>query len=267
MLIEQHIYKQSNYSNRGYEFLDNSIRCGFISKNKIVKEVQFSTSQYALVYIVEGSGTYSDSNGVFSFKKGDIFQRVPNIVHDVTYSKGAKRFYVAIPNEIFNIIKLTGDNFHKEAVHSIGYDKIILDKIDKLFTFCNSDCDLFKILIQIQNFISDCINLSKQNDTELEQIIKMLCDSKCHLSLEEMTFKLGMNYHSFRRKFKSCMNVSPGEYRIQKKIEAAISLLLYRDKTISDISKELGYNDLYTFSSQFKKHTGLSPMNFRNRVH
>jgi len=44
-------------------------------------------------------------------------------------------------------------------------------------------------------------------------------------------------------------------------------MLLHPNNTVGMIAGELGFSDQYSFGKFFKKHTGLSPMNFRKRNH
>ena len=47
------------------------------------------------------------------------------------------------------------------------------------------------------------------------------------------------------------------------KINKAEILLLYTSKNISDIALQCGFCDIYSFSHCFKKHTGMSPREYR----
>lgn len=52
---------------------------------------------------------------------------------------------------------------------------------------------------------------------------------------------------------------------IQERIQIeAKRLLSYTDKSVKEIAYDLGFEDISYFSNFFKKHTGLSPVDFRN---
>ena len=72
-----------------------------------------------------------------------------------------------------------------------------------------------------------------------------------------------MSYPTFRRRFRAAMQVSPGAYRVRRRLEQARLLLL--EKPVKQVAEELGYSDPFTFSAQFKAHFGLSPQHFQMR--
>ncbi|GFI12033.1 HTH-type transcriptional regulator YesS [Lachnospiraceae bacterium] len=57
------------------------------------------------------------------------------------------------------------------------------------------------------------------------------------------------------------MNFS--KYLIYARMEAAKDLLKSSDDKIETIAKNVGYNDLKTFTKNFSKHTGLKPSEYR----
>jgi len=91
-----------------------------------------------------------------------------------------------------------------------------------------------------------------------QELREHLADS---LPLRELARRHHVSYPSFRRAFRRIMNVSPGEYRIRQRIDAACALL--PDHPVKEVADLLGYCDPFTFSLQFKKFTGMPPSEFR----
>jgi len=50
------------------------------------------------------------------------------------------------------------------------------------------------------------------------------------------------------------------------RIEKAKELLETTDKTVYDISKEVGYNNEQSFYRNFKKFTGFTPIEYRKQI-
>ncbi len=83
------------------------------------------------------------------------------------------------------------------------------------------------------------------------------------LDMTGLAERLGVAYPTFRRRFREAMGVSPGAYRVRRRLEQARVLLL--EHSVKQVADELGYSDPFTFSAQFKAHFGLSPQRFQAR--
>lgn len=66
--------------------------------------------------------------------------------------------------------------------------------------------------------------------------------------------------------FKDFFQVSLWSYIITKRIEKAISLLMDKNNqyTISEIALQCGFNNTTNFNRAFRKHTGLTPGEYRD---
>lgn len=78
--------------------------------------------------------------------------------------------------------------------------------------------------------------------------------------LEEKT---GMDYHYLSTLFSSVEGITIERYTILQRIEKVKELLMYDEKSLSDIAFELGYSSVQHLSQQFKKTTGLTPSHFK----
>jgi AraC-like DNA-binding protein len=68
----------------------------------------------------------------------------------------------------------------------------------------------------------------------------------------------------FNRHFLKAFNCSPKKYLTDRKMERAHELLLL-DKRPSEIYFDLGYQSLSSFSTEFKKHFGMSPGKYQRK--
>lgn len=75
--------------------------------------------------------------------------------------------------------------------------------------------------------------------------------------------KLQTDYHYLSTLFSSVEGVTIERYTILQRIEKVKELLMYDEKSLSEIAYEMGYSSVQHLSQQFKKVTGLTPSHFK----
>ena len=85
------------------------------------------------------------------------------------------------------------------------------------------------------------------------------------ISVEDLANRSLLSRRNFERRFKKATQYSPAEYIQYLKIEAARRQLESSRYHVSEVMLSVGYNDTKAFRSTFKKITGLSPVEYRNR--
>ncbi len=85
------------------------------------------------------------------------------------------------------------------------------------------------------------------------------------ISVEQLASKFAISRRNFVRRFKKATANTPLEYIQRVKIEAAKKDLESSTNNISDVMYSVGYNDTKAFRNTFKKYTGLSPIEYRNK--
>jgi len=101
----------------------------------------------------------------------------------------------------------------------------------------------------------------------IERVAALLMrDLEERLDIEQIAAGLDVSYERFRKLFRQRMGVSPGEYRIRRRIDQARSMLIQQRLSNKEIAYALGYADPFTFSKQFKRFVGMSPTVFRKRA-
>lgn len=85
------------------------------------------------------------------------------------------------------------------------------------------------------------------------------------ISVEELAVKFAIGRRHFERRFKKATNNTPVEYIQRVKIEAAKKHLENTRKNVNEVMYEVGYSDTKAFRTVFKKITGLSPIDYKNK--
>ncbi|WP_276485145.1 GlxA family transcriptional regulator [Paraflavitalea pollutisoli] len=85
------------------------------------------------------------------------------------------------------------------------------------------------------------------------------------ISVEELAVRFAIGRRHFERRFKKATNNTPVEYIQRVKIEAAKKHLENSRKNVNEVMYEVGYSDTKAFRTVFKKITGLSPIDYKNK--
>lgn len=84
-----------------------------------------------------------------------------------------------------------------------------------------------------------------------------------NISLDEVASHVGISRSSLTKHFRSELDQSIVEYVNASKIKEAQRLLLYSNMTISEIAARLNFSSQPYFQTIFKKHIGLTPLEFQ----
>ncbi|WP_247234067.1 AraC family transcriptional regulator [Telluribacter sp. SYSU D00476] len=109
------------------------------------------------------------------------------------------------------------------------------------------------------SFVSQALTSSPEQ--RIRQVIAANVDKG--LSSDELAFLCNMSVSTFKRHFTHMFNTSPRKYLIEQRMQRAWQLLMM-GRRASEIYAELGYENLSSFSTEFKKHFGLSPKSLLN---
>lgn len=85
------------------------------------------------------------------------------------------------------------------------------------------------------------------------------------IATEELAASLAIGRRNFDRRFIKATGNTPTEYAQRVKIEAAKKAFETSRKSINEVMFEVGYSDQKAFREVFRKITGLSPLEYRNR--
>ncbi len=82
----------------------------------------------------------------------------------------------------------------------------------------------------------------------------------------ELARLCGLSERHFFRRFKEATGLSPITWLKHQRIRLAQEKLREGARSIKEIAEEVGYNDVFFFSRDFKRHTGFPPSGYR-RAH
>ena len=125
---------------------------------------------------------------------------------------------------------------------------------------------------RLKQFFGDKTTLSKESVSDVDKgfvdrfrelIEENLADSE--LSVEDLGSKMGLSRVQLYRKIKALTNYSPNELVRIARLKKAASLLDSSEKTISEITYEVGFTSPSYFTKCYKEYFGESPTDFLKR--
>lgn len=169
----------------------------------------------------------------------------------------------------------------KNKVEQMYYDLASAFYWEYLKTTGNSADGRLETLISTlqNNDIENCsvftemfiVKLMYSNKKQMHEIVEAATQFINERFSEDLTvFTLAEQFHVarnyFSRLFKKEMGEGCNEYITRKRIERAKQLLADSRLKTYEIAEQVGYHDTNYFSLAFKKNTGLSPKEYRDRL-
>lgn len=127
---------------------------------------------------------------------------------------------------------------------------------------------MFAIEIDRKNQLSFTIfQGQKGHDDESVKKAQDFIEKNFHekITVEQLTSMLAVSRRNFERRFKKATSNTVAEYIQRVKIEAAKISLESSHENVNEAMYKVGYNDPKAFRVSFKKITGLSPIEYRNK--
>jgi len=85
------------------------------------------------------------------------------------------------------------------------------------------------------------------------------------ITIDELSNKFAISRRSLERRFKRATNNTVSEYIQRVKIEAAKKTFETSRKNITEVMLDVGYSDTKAFRGIFKRITGMTPLDYRNK--
>jgi transcriptional regulator GlxA family with amidase domain len=88
---------------------------------------------------------------------------------------------------------------------------------------------------------------------------------KQEVRLDELAARVGMSPRNFARRFTAATGETPLGYLHRVRVDAARHLLETRPRSVAEVSREVGYEDVSFFRRLFKRYSGAPPRAYRAR--
>ncbi|MBT62742.1 MAG: hypothetical protein CML13_05970 [Puniceicoccaceae bacterium] len=278
--VEQWNKRQAIFRGIPGKPLSESISCGFINKSGYTEDItEEHYDRFAMVYVLRGNGHYRDSHGLdFPLQEGDVFLRCPDRIHSNTVKPDSQwlECFASVRSEWYTLFKEIGVVYLDRIHAAIGDQSSIPQTIDHLMQALNaSDTPLnnshveFELATLIRRILMQGLQSQGSHSPQQHKVERARSLIREHATkaddLAAILQPLALSYSRLRSLFSQTYGISPGDYRIQVRIEQACALLETSQLSIQEIADRLGYADAFTFSKQFKQRLGVAPSHFRKR--
>lgn len=243
--------------------------CGIMDKSgRSVDFIDLVPGTWSLVWILRGRGTYEDAHGTtWTLTDGDVFQRWPGRRMSVRIDpdSGYHEAFLDLGRDLHEGLAAIGVLDPDRPVWHLGHDRALLDRWlslrETLATAVSEDLPNLCLLAQI---LASDTRRPTAIDDPLAAACRMLGDPRTHRDdLHAFCQARGLDHDAFRKRFRRATGLSPGQYRLRRRMERACALLLTTTRTIGSIAEELGYASPFEFSAQFRRHCGQAPRAWR----
>lgn len=231
---------------------------------------------YIIHYIMSGQGTYYAPNKTYPIRTGDLFLIHPSeSIHYQADSVDPWTYYWVGFNgsEAFNILKLCGfsdtelvrsytrDNALGEIFHKLAYPRY--STISREYELLGNLYQMFSLLIHTQ--VHQPISKSEQYLTRAIEFIQQKY-SYCDLRVNDIANYVGVERTYLYRLFYNAFQVSVQDFLLDLRLSKAKSLLKHSDTSIGLIAFSCGFENQSYFSTVFKKHLGITPLQYRKET-
>lgn len=232
---------------------------------------------YAVVYFLEGTGEYCDTNGFqHQIIPGDLVLVTPELPHRYTTRPGRywSECYLIFDGPIFDLC-------HTQGILNSAHPVVHLEPIalwqDRLLSVVTdpSSQSLVEKAAEVSRLLALLLEIYVREGTvPPEQGVpawlaaaKAALDANMGLEidLKVMAGNLGVSYETFRKGFQKQYGISPGLYRTRRRIASACQMLKLTTLTHQQIAAHLGFSDEFHFSKRFKQVGGVSPSEYRKQ--
>lgn len=221
---------------------------------------------FVLVIALNGKAEYTMNGEKFIVKKNDLLLFPPKFVRSGKACPGSSWGFISI---IFRMDM--SDAAHDYFCKSILVFSDISNSFVKRFLdaskawigknpLYNIKCSILTTEILYELVLSQMPYHKVLHINKLEETRVFIQEHfRNDISVDELAASVNMSVSYFRRLFHEAYGYSPMQYIMNLRIENARDLLLSGEVNVTEAAQLSGFDDIYYFSTAFKRKTGFAP--------
>lgn len=243
------------------------------------RDLDYTPDYSKFYYICEGEGWLKIGDAEYYPQPGELFLMPEGVEQSYSFisERPFQKYWCHFTARVdgINLFKLLDLNPRCMPRQPERLKPVFRD----LVTYANSDTVYSRLLAKsklmelvgyyLMDLNVDADKISFKNGAAVNRLTKVLDYIDEHITqntgIEELANIAHMHPNSFIRLFKQYAGMPPIQYITHKKIEKAKQSLAMTELSVTEISDLLGFNDMFYFSKQFKKHAGVTPTDYRRQ--
>lgn len=245
--------------------------CGYSTFRKGA-DIPIAAGAWVFQMQMKGSATLESEGERFLLSPGDLLAVPPGISHRYLVNKGEdmeKIFFIFKPGPLLEF--LLGNDIRKSGIYIKAPDPtlpaIFLEIVEKMKTLHDGSREelsllLYKLCFRIREGITSR-SPAGNFESKLRRASALLSEPA---TLDSLGKIFGAGRYSLIRMFRRETGKTPVNFMISLRLEKAVNLLNHSDMSIGEIASSCAYSSPSHFASEFRKHFGMTPREFRKNA-
>lgn len=250
-------------------------------------EKAYRTNFYSLLYVTEGKVTNEIDFIEYSARGGELLVISNNRVHKYLEFEDAKGYIVmftegfmceflnSLSDDVKGFFKQSHLNPHIKSVDLYSSSlKALFKVLVEVYTFSNTVLNEEIIASTLKTLVQVIVNSLKEkpadknvkNDlfVEFTDLVDRYIDRE--KTVEAYAKMMHVTEKTVNQVTRKALDVSAKQYIIEQLLQRIKVKLSFDQKSINEIAYDLGFSEASNMTRFFKKHLGVSPKAFRNKV-
>lgn len=236
---------------------------------------------FIIILFIHAKGTHDINNQSYSIGDNEVHVLFPGQMHKWHLKEGTKAYQLMIERQFFEqfssffrfsftnyqnnpIIKLNKDSYSKLKYEFISIKKELKKQKASIHLISARAAVIAAIVSEQAEDIFDEFKVYQTNErlAQYNLLINLFFTQNKTVRFYAKKLNISANYLNIL--CKKDLKVSAIQLIQQRVIVEAKKLITNNKSTLKEITFELGFTDTAYFSNYFKKHTGMSPSQFRS---
>lgn len=274
--LPNRIIQYANESRLSAHMVSGGIQSSaFIAKPTLAGSYEHRrTDQYIGIYILRGSGVFTDHRGdIHAVQAGEFIQMPPMLPHGVVQNPDGLwiEVWMTLLPDFAHALENIGMIQYEKTVLKPGlqHDLItdfehMLEEMKRVDAQSGQRATILAQTILMKTYSYDAAATPRDASLDIVDELRQFLsqDLEKRVDLPQLAAQFPLSYERLRKIFKKQTGYSLADFRIRKRIELAQALLEHRQLPVKQVAQMLGYADPFTFSRQFRKFTGRAPSSY-----